>query len=245
MLAITLPLGGDQFGNPVLLASNGIIEQNILTIVLDDTSTAGSVTATITATSLSTVTVTEVYSNFASISFTGNADTDGSIVNNVNLQTPYQVALVGLGATGTGTPLSPTNWQVDAFFTASPSAAPNAFLDLFNADSLNVNAATFNSNGASTIAGDFQSPTDGATGASISLTDRSLGITDSGNVAIQTYDLFLESTNGPLAIDANVSTVSDLEVRGNLARLSLGAPTGGSLRSFSSTAGDIRVTSAA
>lgn len=223
----------------VSISTNAADLQNTIQIVLDDTSNPGYVTATITATGNPAAVS---YWNFSGISFTGNADTDGSITNVFTLQTPYQADVVGFGATGSGTPLSSKNWQVDAKFSESPTPGlTTAFLDLFNADSLTVNAGTLGGDAQSTIGGEFQSPTDltngGKTGADIRLIDSALGLSDSG--AITTYKLRLDSTNGGIAIGSDVATVGDLTIVGKAALVSLGD--GASLKTISSQAGDIGV----
>lgn len=244
MLAIVLPLGGDMSGASITLTADSIHESNNLTIVLNDTTNLGFVTATVTADLLS-----ETYFNFSSISFSGTPDTDGSIANNVSVTTPYQVDVVGFGAVGAGTPLSTSNWEVDAIFTASPSSLDSQFLSFFNADSLSVTAGTLGGDAASTIAGEFQSPTDldtpNATGAAITLVDSGIGLGIGLNVnanrAVQAYSLRLESRQGGIAIDANVTTVADLEIVGKSAGLSLGDQTGSDLRTVSSEDGYINV----
>ena len=246
MLAIVLPDGGDQAGSLISLSSDTADAVNTLQISYDDTTNPGFVTATITTTGDVTPAETKVYWNFGSISFTGNADTDGTITNNVVLSTPYQANVVGFGSTGgSQVPLSQTNWQVDADFTTIPGTIPSpAFLDLFNADSLDVKAGTLGASAASTIAGEFQSPTDlsaaDRTGAIISLADSTIGIKDSGNGAVRTYELTLNSTNGGIAFDADVATTANLTFKGNAGSLSLG---GSVDRQFSSSNGDINVTS--
>lgn len=245
MLAIVLPTAGDQAGNPISLFSDTADAENTLQISYDDTTNPGFVTATITAAGDVTASQTKVYWNFGSISFTGNADTDGAITNNVVLSTPYQANVVGFGSAGSQLPLSQTNWQVDADFATIPDTVPSpAFLDLINADSLDVKAGTLGASKASTIAGEFQSPTDlsvaGRTGAIVSLADSTVGITDSLNGAVRTYGLTLNSTNGGIAFDADVATTANLTVKGNAGSLLLG---GSSPREFSSSTGDINVTS--
>ena len=156
---------------------------------------------------------------------------------------------MGVGAGGRGPPLSAGNWPVGAIVHASPSTLVPKFLEFFNADSLSVTAGTLGGDAASTIAGEFQSPTDldilNATGAAITLVDSGIGLGIGLNVnanrAVQAYSLRLESRQGGIAIDANVTTVADLEIVGKSAGLSLGDQTGSDLRTVSSEVGDINV----
>jgi parallel beta-helix repeat protein len=247
MLAITLPPSGDMLAAPVGLATDAVVEANNLTIVYDDTSHPGVVTATITATSPSTGSVSRVYWNFSQINFTGSMDTDGLIVNSVELQTPYQADVVGFGASGFGVPLSVTNWQVDASFAASPYSPGLAFLDLLNADALAVTCGGSGS-ASTTVAGEFQSPTDllvpGATGSEISVVDSGLGLTDKSNIGIEAYAISLKSTNGGVDIAADLEAVVDIVVSGNSGSLLLG-DSGGAMTSVSSQRGDITLSNAA
>lgn len=236
MLAITgLPAGGDQGGVAIQLFANNADTANQLDIVLDDTTTAGFVTATITANGAAPVQVW----NFADlIEFVGTTDTDGSIDNNVTLSTPYEADVWGFGVPGV---LTVRNWNAFGRFTSSPSGLPDIQLNLLNADSLKATAGVLGSTAPATIAGEFQSPTDltvsGSIGAEISLSS-SVGIADSGNQAIGAYKLTLTSTNGKVDVDANIATRGDLTIESQNAPLSLG----GGVRSISSTLGDIAIT---
>ncbi len=249
MLAITLPAGGNIAGAAVVLTADATVEANDLSIVLDDTSKAGFVSAIVTASSLSTGPITQTYWNFSQINFLGSADADGLIENTLTLTTPYQADIVGFGASGTGSPLSVTNWQVDASFAASPTLLGPALLDFFNADALTVRAAINGGNARSTIGGEFQSPTDlivaPSKGAHVTLFDSALGISDNAQTAIRSYQLEIQATNGGLSLDANVSAIVDAMISTNAGALSLGDVTLASPRTLSSDRGDIRVTSTA
>jgi hypothetical protein len=237
MLAITgLPAAGSQSGNPIQLFADNTEPTNTLEIVLDDTTTPGFVTATIMANGAAPV---QVWDFGDLIEFIGTTDTDGLIDNKVTFSTPYEADIWGFGVPGV---LTVRNWNAFGRFTSSPSALPDIQLNLLNADTLGVTAGVLGSTASTTIAGEFQSPTDltvaGRTGAEISLSS-SVGITDSLNQAIAAYDLTLISTNGKVNIDANIATRRDLTIGSQNSPLSLG---GGGARSISSTQGDIEIT---
>ncbi|MFM1905083.1 MAG: hypothetical protein RLZZ440_2983, partial [Planctomycetota bacterium] len=93
MLAFTaLPVGGDQFGAPIVVSSDASDSSHVLRIDFDDVTAAnlGSVVATITPTVNGVAgTPISVY-NFNSISYYAHADSDGSVDNKLFVGTPYE-----------------------------------------------------------------------------------------------------------------------------------------------------------
>lgn len=235
MLAITgLPASGSQGGTPVSLVADTSDAVNLLEIVLDDTTTPGFVTATITANG----TTVQVWNFGDLITFTGTTDADASVSNGVLFTTPYESDVWGFGVAGVS---AVTNWNAYGRFGSSPSTLNDVQIDLYNADSLSATAGSLGGTAAATVAGEFQSPTDlsvsGAPGAVISLTS-SIGIADSGATPVTTFELTLTAVNGAIALDASLATRSDLTITSQNAPLTLG----GGQRSISSTLGDIEIT---
>jgi hypothetical protein len=231
LLAITgLPGAGSQGGAPIVLSADTVDAENTLTIVLDDTTTPGFVTATID----DGVSSVQVWDFGDSITFVGTTDTDGSVTNVVNFTTPYETALEGFGVFGG--PLTPTEWNAWGRFGVSPTPLADIQVTLLYADELFAEAGSLGGP-ASTIAGDFQSPTAPAVGGSVVALTSAVGISDALNVGIGAYELTLAASNGAVAIDASIATTSDLLVSAVNAPLTLG----GGARTVTSTAGDITI----
>ncbi len=231
MLAIMgLPTAGSQGGVPIVLSADTVDAENTLTIKLDDTTTPGFVTATI-GDGVSSV---QVWDFGDSITFVGTTETDGSVTNVVNFTTPYETALEGFGVFGG--PLTPTEWNVWGRFGVSPTPLADVQVTLLYADELSAQAGSLGGP-ASTIAGDFQSPTAPPDGGSVVTLTSAVGISDALNVGISAYELTLEASNGAVAIDASIATTSDLLVSAVNAPLTLG----GGARTVTSTGGNITI----
>ena len=231
LLAITgLPAVGDQFGAPIVLATNGA-GPNPLTIVLDDVTNPGRVTATIDG---------NAYFNFGNtISFTGTFDTDGSIDNAVTIITPFGVDL------GNGS--NQFQWNSTCDFT--PAGLPDIKVNLIDADELTIQTTSSTVGGPSTIVGTFHSPTLAPPpGATIDF--QSSGVITVLALGVNTYDLALTTTaNG---VPSAVVFAGPVSVKSALAVASKGdlvidqpltAITGGSI-TLTSTAGLIDVNKA-
>ncbi len=201
VLAITgLPAtAGDQLGVAIVLGTDGA-GPNLLTITLDEIS-QGFVAATITA-NTPTGSVTRTFWNFNdSISFTGTADTSGSIVNTVSVTSP-------LGGDLTGA----TKFDWKNVLDWTPIGLNDVTVSLKYADSLTLQSAA-----AINLAGTFNSPTlapIAATGAAISVASNSpIKVLAAG---VQTYNLSLASTaNGAAAgigLQGTVTTVNDVNL---------------------------------
>ena len=115
MLAFApFPVGGDMLGAPLSFSSDSLDPTHNLTIILDDVTTPGFVTATVTGTDPTTGFNNGVYFNFSSISYAASNDTLGDVVNTVSLWTSYDADLTGQEASPgptASTGLS-TYWQV-------------------------------------------------------------------------------------------------------------------------------------
>ena len=213
MLAFTLfPVGGDMLGKPLNFSSDSV-GSHTLTIILDDVTTPGFVTATVTGTDPTTGFNTGVYFNFSSISYAASNDTLGNVVNTVSLWTSYDADLTGQEASPGSTASTglSTYWQVDCL----------AFVDLFNVDTLTVNSGVLGG-GTSTITGEFESPTlvpTVATGSNITLVS-GVGIVDapvnkSGTIdPVVAYTLSLQSPTGlgGVALDGDIFTKGDFTI---------------------------------
>lgn len=204
LLAITgLPAPGDQTGTDIVLAADSADPTNTLAISLSADATNGLVASI----DIGDGSGPQQFWNFSGkITFTGTSDTNGSVVNNVTLTTPYQ-ADIAPGASG------PKDWQVTCDLADSPIPAVNLDLQLFNADSLVAKAGFLGSKVASTITGEFQSPTaspSAGQGAQVSLWDYSQGISVTGSLSA--CDLVLNSQAGAITVDGNVRTVGDLTI---------------------------------
>ena len=208
VLAITgLPAtAGNQLGTAIMLGTDGA-GPNTLTITLDDTSQAGVVAATITANTTSG-TVTRTYWNFNnSISFTGTADTNGSIVNTVSITSLFGGDLTN-GA---------TNFDWNNVLDWTPRGLADITVSLKYADSLTLQSPVAGTVPAPiTLAGTFNSPTlapSAATpGAAITVASNSpIAVQAAG---VKTYNLSLTSTaNGVAAgidLKGTVTTVNDV-----------------------------------
>lgn len=213
-----LPAAGNMLGNPILLSSDAT-GPNELTVILDDVtnSALGFVTATITTNDGQT----GQYFNFSGISYSASNDTDGSVRNAVKLWTSYEADLLGLEtapADDAEVGLS-TTWIVDSHF--GPGAAVPVSMVMLNADALTVTSGVIGGN-ASTIAGEFESPTlppdlNDATGAQITLIsgtgvtgDDIDGTTDLEPVVA--YTLTLQSQTAGVTLGTDVFTVGDLTI---------------------------------
>ena len=150
-----LPASGNFGGTPVSLSSDNV-GPNDLSVILDDTTNPGSITATITTNDA--VPQTRQFFNFSDISYLASNDTDGSVVNSVKLWTSYEADLAGFEnapADDSEVGLA-TLWQVKSHFPAG--AATTSLLKMENVDTLVVTSGVIGG-GASTIAGEFESPT--------------------------------------------------------------------------------------
>lgn len=245
LLAITTPnLPGDQAGASLVFVADNQ-GPNTLTVELRDGFDAASglnyIYASIdTGDGLGP----SDYFNFDKIDFTGAA----GVVDTVLVTSPYEVDIVGFGARNNAgdTPLSTTNWQIDALFNASGVLPGDvAFFDLFGADILDVTAATLGSIAASTVGGNFQ-PTDaGVAGvASVVLEDRGTGISsNAAGDAIRTYGFNVTATNGPIDLGVDIIVDDDLAIVANSGNILLEDTVGGGLITLYSSAGDVLVRS--
>ena len=218
MLAFsTLPAAGDMGGLPIILSSTAS-GPNELTIVLDDITKLdiGEIAATITTSDGQT----GQYWNFSDITYAASNDTDGSVVNTVKLWTSYEADVLGYEtapAADSEFGLA-TSWFVASRF---PAGGAPVVLSILNADSLTVTSGVIGG-GASTIAGEFESPTlapalNATTGANITLiSGTSVTGTDLGGTAdlepIVAYTLTLQSQTAGVQLDTDVFTVDDLTI---------------------------------
>lgn len=242
--------GGDMSGAAISLSSDGSDSLHELTIILDDQTNPGFVTATITTFDATTGLQTGQFFNFSGISYKAFNDTNGSVTNNVSLWTSYEADLVGREtspADDAAVGLS-TNWQVNSQFPAGLLPGTTVLVNLFNADSLTVNSGVLGG-GTSTIAGEFESPTlppdlDATTGANITL-NSGTGIDDGGLAnpdPIAAYTLILRSQTGNVDLDADVFTTGALSMTASQ-DISLGGivKVNDAAVSLSSTAGRVTV----
>jgi hypothetical protein len=212
-----LPASGNFGGTPVSLSSDNV-GPNDLSVILDDTTNPGFITATITTNDA--VPQTRQYFNFSEISYLATNDTDGSVVNTVRLWTSYEADLAGYEtapADKSAVGLS-TNWQVESRFPAG--AATTSLLDMRNVDRLIVTSGVIGG-GASTIAGEFESPTltpaDATKAAQITLnsgtrvTGANIGRTTALD-PIVVYSLTITTQTGDVDLAADVFTVGDLSI---------------------------------
>lgn len=221
MLAFTtLPASGDMGGLPIILSSDAS-GPNVLTIVLDDITKLdiGEIAATITTSDGQA----GQYWNFSDINYAASNDTDGSVVNTVKLWTSYEADVLGYEtapADDSEVGLA-TSWFVASRF---PAGGAPVVLSMLNADSLTVTSGVIGG-GASTIAGEFESPTlapalNAATGANITLiSGTSVTGTDLGDLGgttdlepIVAYTLTLQSQTAGVTLDTDVFTVGDLTI---------------------------------
>jgi len=218
MLAFSpLPAVGNMGGLPITLASDAS-GPNVLTIVLDDVtkSDIGAIAATITTSDGQS----GQYWNFSGITYAASNDTDGLVVNTVKLWTSYEADVAGFEtapAADSEVGLA-TSWFVASRF---PAGGAPVVLSMLNADRLTVTSGVIGGN-ASTIAGEFESPTlgddlDATTGAQITLISGT-GVTgtDLDGTAdfepIVAYTLTLQSQTAGVQLGTDVFTVGDLTI---------------------------------
>lgn len=236
LLAITgLPAAGDQLATDIVLAADSSDPTNTLQISLSAETGKGLV-ASIDIGDGSGV---QQFWNFGGkITFTGTADTGGTVANNVSLTTPYE-ADVANGTKG------PKDWQVACDMATSPITTPvpaNLLLQLFNADSLVTKAGYLGSLAQSTIEGTFQSPTASPTpgqGSQISLWDYSQGISVANDLSA--CDLVLDAEAGTIDVNAGATTSLTISTIGDLSITDIGNPVTIDSVNLVSTNGDITV----
>lgn len=233
---------GDQSGEELVFVADATTGNNTLTVDLREGTDPLGATYIFASVDTGDGSGPLDYYNFSSIRFSGAA----GVVDAVVVTTPYEVDLVGFGASGTSSPISSTNWQVDALFDAS-SILPGdvALFDLFGTDVLEVTAATLSSLSASTIAGQFQPTDSGVSGVpSIHLVDEGTGITsNAAGVSIETFGLELSATNGPVNLGSDIIVQDDLVVEADVGGVVLQDAAGLALITVESTAGDILIKS--
>jgi len=217
MLAFSpLPGSGTQLGADILISSDGLNALHELSIILDDQTTTGFVTATITTKVDGAADQVAQYFNFGGIFFSGVNDTDGSIVNRVSLWTSYNADLVGneIAPSADAAVGLSTDWEVYNEFPAGISG-----VNLVNADALTVTGGVLGGTD-STIQGEFESPTlpglidptNPDTYANISLFS-GVGIGDAASAdPIVASALTLKAQTGGISLSQDVFTRFDLNL---------------------------------